>query len=185
MIRKPPAVCRGLLWKGSANMGEFLLLFALTGAALIFGWRWIGLGALVILSCLGAYYRRASLTDPLTSLGNLRLLRQRRRKYARTGVLRVWYLDLDRLKEVNDTRGHSAGNDLLCTLASGLKDVPGADAYRIGGDEFLLIASGDGPADLPLSGALRASWGVARGTGGELDELIRRAEADMYRNKER
>lgn len=165
-------------------MGELLILFALTGAALVFGWRWIGLGALVLLTCRGAIYRRTSLTDPLTGLGNLRRLDQQRRKYARAASLRVWYLDLDGLKSVNDTRGHRAGDALLCALASELKAVPGADGYRVGGDEFLLIAPGDGPAELPRAGALRASWGASQGPGSALDDLIRLAEEDMYRKKQ-
>ena len=51
------------------------------------------------------------------------------------------YLDLDRFKEVNDTLGHAAGDDLLRGLAERILTVIGSDAFaaRLGGDEFAVI----------------------------------------------
>src|SRR5581483_3167427 len=50
-------------------------------------------------------------------------------------------LDTDTLKDINDASGHAAGDDVLRSLASILKDQPRNEdiAYRIGGDEFALI----------------------------------------------
>jgi diguanylate cyclase len=59
------------------------------------------------------------------------------------------YLDLDHFKPVNDTFGHAAGDMLLKTIAQNLHDiVPSADVIaRIGGDEFVVLASDVTPED--------------------------------------
>jgi diguanylate cyclase (GGDEF)-like protein/PAS domain S-box-containing protein len=84
--------------------------------------------------------------DPLTGLWNRRrfeedLARQvaRCRRYGETAALVV--LDLDRFKQVNDTLGHLAGDDVLRTLADGLNQRLRATdcAARIGGDEFAAL----------------------------------------------
>jgi diguanylate cyclase (GGDEF)-like protein len=60
-------------------------------------------------------------------------------------------IDLDRLKEINDSQGHDAGDALLVEVSARLKGlVSGADTLaRIGGDEFaILMADASDPADL-------------------------------------
>jgi diguanylate cyclase len=88
-----------------------------------------------------------SLVDPLTSLLNRRawdrLLAQeeeRCRRYGHTAT--VFVIDLDQLKEINDTAGHAAGDALLVRAASALREVVrDIDIVaRLGGDEFGLIA---------------------------------------------
>ncbi|MCB2056140.1 MAG: EAL domain-containing protein [Geminicoccaceae bacterium] len=89
--------------------------------------------------------------DTLTNLANRRLLTQRleealeRRRTDETlrsaGPLAVMMLDLDRFKEVNDTLGHPAGDELLRQAAARLRSqVPaGVTVARMGGDEFALL----------------------------------------------
>jgi diguanylate cyclase (GGDEF)-like protein/PAS domain S-box-containing protein len=89
-----------------------------------------------------AYY------DPLTGLPNRILFKDRlenelsncRRFAARCAVL---FLDLDRFKLINDTLGHTAGDELLIAVAKRLqKSVRGNDTVaRLGGDEFTLLLS--------------------------------------------
>ena len=135
--------------------------------------------ALLALTVLALKSEGDSLRDPLTGLHNLRALGRRREKYRRLGVT-VVYLDINDLKHRNDTQGHAAGDDALRRVADILRRLPG-DAYRVGGDEFLIIStvpfSWTLPSDLPVS------LGIAQGPGRELDALIRRAEAEMYKNK--
>ena len=136
-------------------------------------------GALLALTVLALKADGASLRDPLTELHNLRALRRHGRKYRRLGIT-VVYLDMNDLKHCNDTQGHAAGDEALRQVADVLRKLPG-HAYRVGGDEFLIIStspfSWTPPEDLPLS------LGIARGHGRELEDLIRRAEAEMYKNK--
>lgn len=97
-----------------------------------------------------------ALHDPLTGLPNRRLFRDRlehayeRAEREQSGVA-VLYLDLDGLKAVNDSLGHSAGDQLLEKVAGRLEGVlRGADtAARIGGDEFAVLLEEVGsPADV-------------------------------------
>ena len=49
-------------------------------------------------------------------------------------------MDVDNFKQINDKYGHDAGDDVLRTISNGLKEFfTNTDAYRYGGDEFLLI----------------------------------------------
>ncbi|MEP1124110.1 MAG: EAL domain-containing protein [Ilumatobacter sp.] len=86
--------------------------------------------------------------DPLTGLANRhQLLRQLAGAVAaqrgRVGHVAVIFLDLDHLKYVNDAFGHGAGDRLLASSARRLEQAvrPADDVARIGGDEFLVIAT--------------------------------------------
>ena len=98
-------------------------------------------------------------TDPLTGLGNRRLVEDALGRAAaqaqRTGDgFAVAMIDVDRFKRVNDTFGHEAGDALLVAIADALSgatreyDVVG----RHGGDEFIVLLPGlDGtPVTRPL-----------------------------------
>lgn len=52
-------------------------------------------------------------------------------------------LDIDFFKEFNDEAGHAAGDLVIKQAASHMKHVFGNSAYRIGGDEFLVIFKGN------------------------------------------
>jgi diguanylate cyclase (GGDEF)-like protein len=89
---------------------------------------------------------RLAMTDQLTGLFNRRKLIEsleieveRVQRYGRP--LSVIMLDLDNLKKINDTHGHTSGDDVLKLVANAIQehvrrvDIPG----RIGGDEFLIL----------------------------------------------
>jgi diguanylate cyclase (GGDEF)-like protein/PAS domain S-box-containing protein len=86
--------------------------------------------------------------DPLTSLGNRALFRDRlARALAGAGDdparVAVFYADLDNFKQVNDTLGHAAGDRLLAVVADRLLNATrGCDTVaRLGGDEFAVLVS--------------------------------------------
>jgi diguanylate cyclase (GGDEF)-like protein len=107
--------------------------------------------------------RREALTDGLTGLGNRRaLLADLERAVARAtlGDPRVCIiLDLDGFKAYNDAFGHPAGDKLLSRLGQRLQDVVGEQgkAYRLGGDEFCVLARRGEAGARRLADAVRAS----------------------------
>lgn len=103
--------------------------------------------AIVCCVRLGVERLRAlALVDELTGLGNRRALDRdlpvELSRAARHGrVVAVVAIDLDGLKQLNDDLGHDAGDQALQALADGARAVLREQdrAYRIGGDEFLLV----------------------------------------------
>jgi len=86
---------------------------------------------------------RLARTDSLTGFAN-RLYLQEKLQYmsankdVRAGVI---YIDLDRFKYINDSLGHSTGDQLLIRVARSIRQCTGNDAtlVRLGGDEFLIM----------------------------------------------
>jgi diguanylate cyclase (GGDEF)-like protein len=124
------------------------------------------------------------------------------------GRLAVLFCDLDRFKDVNDSLGHAAGDELLRQAAARLRATirPGDVVGRLSGDEFAIILPGlDDVADAErlaerVVGCFHepfrvegreigagTSVGVAVHTRAQesADELIRAADAAMYRHKQR
>jgi len=90
--------------------------------------------------------RNLAMIDPLTGLYNRRFAEQRlaaevARSERRGYPLTVLTLDLNNFKEINDTYGHPAGDQVLQEFATRLnKVIRGSDlAVRLGGDEFLVV----------------------------------------------
>ena len=95
--------------------------------------------------------------DPLTNLGNRRGYEQALENLDKPSSLPFSVIlgDVNELKAVNDSKGHAAGDTLLRVIAQILCDAcpEGAHAYRIGGDEFVML--------LPFTGAETAEEVVA------------------------
>jgi len=152
---------------------------------------------------------QAAITDPLTGCHNRRFLDQvmdrELQRHARFGLpLSLLFIDINRFKQVNDTLGHDAGDDVLRYVARFLKRrIREADyVFRWGGDEFLVLitcradearrkaaglkASFDAEpetADLPPGIGLSVGWiEVPAGTT-DLTPLVREADARMYHDK--
>ncbi|MBI2704432.1 MAG: EAL domain-containing protein [Actinobacteria bacterium] len=151
--------------------------------------------------------------DSLTGLGNRWFFRDElassleHLEARREGGLAALLLDLDRFKVVNDSLGHTAGDELLAAVAERLASSLDPDHViaRLGGDELVVLADRvDLEAALTIARHklevledpfrvgqhevyVTASVGVAYTTGGQHDaeELLRQADAAMYAAKER
>jgi diguanylate cyclase (GGDEF)-like protein len=145
---------------------------------------------------------RGATRDPLTGLGNRHALQRelgpalaQARRAGEPVALAM--LDVDRFKCENDTRGHQHGDRVLQGIAEILLDGRHADlAYRIGGDEFVLVMP-----DTDLDGGLVAAERVRAGVthmdtpvtvsigvaelpdGGSPAELLRAADKALYAAK--
>src|SRR5579863_1188976 len=102
---------------------------------------------------------RETVTDPLTRLGNRRFGEVLLQSIEPGDVLAI--LDLDHLKEVNDTFGHRGGDEELKSFGQFLhQSVRDNDAVaRFGGDEFLLVMRKAGSEGLEIVERLVAEWG--------------------------
>jgi diguanylate cyclase (GGDEF)-like protein len=165
-------------------------------------------------------FRQLALFDPLTGLANrstfadrlTRILGVAERNGSKAALL---FLDIDEFKRINDTLGHSAGDELLCAVARRLDAVlrwydvagrPGSDSVsRLGGDEFTILVTIAEPHDaaaissrilseltapLQLDGqeiTVTGSIGIAvfPADGESATDLMRNADAAMYAAKRR
>ncbi len=154
---------------------------------------------------------RMAYSDALTGLTNRRGLLERGEALLKQAEERgqdamLFYLDLNRFKNVNDTLGHAAGDQLLTQVAHRLETVTSEDdlLIRLGGDEFALLSLGlsekeaQGVAERLLAELRRpftvqghalhvdASVGVAVHpcNGGGVDDLLKCADIAMYGVKE-
>jgi diguanylate cyclase (GGDEF)-like protein len=148
--------------------------------------------------------RHQAYHDSLTGLPNrLHLLEAIEHELAHgVGSAAVLYLDLDRFKTLNDTWGHSAGDELLTEFARRLEGAIRSHdlAARLGGDEFAVLVR-DVDAEAAVAAARRVleatdgtyalgcgdiachvSVGIAVGTGGVTsgEDLLRNADIAMY-----
>jgi diguanylate cyclase (GGDEF)-like protein len=84
--------------------------------------------------------------DPLTGLFNRRYLNERLEAMEQEQVvpLTVVMLDIDGMKNINDTLGHEAGDRVILAAASAMRAafLPAAVVARIGGDEFVVLLPG-------------------------------------------
>jgi diguanylate cyclase (GGDEF)-like protein len=92
--------------------------------------------------------RDAAMTDALTGLPNRRRLMADLETAVEEGQARLALFDLDGFKAYNDTFGHLAGDALLTRLGHRLREAvtDTGVAYRLGGDEFCVLASGEASA---------------------------------------
>ena len=176
-----------------------VLILALGSLALVIGRMWLSLDEERQLVDSAA---RDARTDPLTGLLNRRGFFEFADSFA--GEVGVVLIDLDGFKDVNDTLGHLAGDELLRVMARRLEGqhVSGALA-RLGGDEFALVAPCNDAqefeeraqrlrdvvanpfalhqATVRVGASAGVSVGSGLGTG--VGELLRRADVAMYHAK--
>ena len=149
---------------------------------------------------------RLALTDDLTDLPNRRAVKQiLDSSIAKRGTLGLMLLDLDGFKDVNDTLGHTAGDQLLVEAAWRMRNAVKSTCTvaRMGGDEFAIVSPSSDALDLLETANLvhEALMDVVRVDGVDLTlsasvgitlqeatdvnaiDLFRRADIAMYQAK--
>jgi diguanylate cyclase (GGDEF)-like protein len=86
---------------------------------------------------------RLSETDPLTGLLNRRAIELQFEQLRTEGFLALAVIDIDHFKAINDVSGHSVGDEVLKAVANALQPGTSVRAYRLGGEEFVLLLRGD------------------------------------------
>ncbi len=201
------------VWNNSNALLVLLggLLFSVLLATLIYV---LGTGrsrALVMVHERTDQLQHQALHDSLTGLPNRALILDRinqmlaraRRDHVDVAVL---FLDLDNFKDINDTLGHDAGDQLLVGVGARLSNMlrEGDTVGRLGGDEFVILAEGASlapgaeavaqrvldvmrtPFEIPASDVplnVTVSIGIAEGVRTKPEELLRDADIAMYQAK--
>jgi diguanylate cyclase (GGDEF)-like protein len=143
---------------------------------------------------------RSADTDALTGVANRRAFDRELNRLASsggTGTIAVLVIDLDKLKPLNDTAGHTAGDQALRGVSAALTaQIRAQDLLaRIGGDEFCAVLDGAGTDDAvevaerivravrDLNLLITVSVGVAAGPGAAIHETLHHADLAMYAAK--
>jgi diguanylate cyclase (GGDEF)-like protein len=215
----------GTSWRLLIAVPNSRLFASIAGWTLYIPWLIFGLvtalGVLIVvlyarltadrtrLRALSARMERTAQTDSLTGLYNRRALtaeitRSAARARRHEEPLSVLMIDLDRFKQTNDSFGHEAGDQVLCTIADCMREVLRAgDIFgRWGGDEFLAVlpktdAAGAQAtahrlrcaaalidlAEIGLSDGVPLSVGAATGVHTNPHDLVREADLALYEAK--
>jgi diguanylate cyclase (GGDEF)-like protein/PAS domain S-box-containing protein len=123
-------------------------------------------------------------------------------------MLAVLFLDLDRFKHINDSRGHETGDKLLKTVAQRIRATMRTEdvVVRMGGDEFIVVLKNVQSADQVLEAASRINEALSKPVivdgrplvttvsvgvsvfprdGTDMGELLRHSDTAMYQAKDR
>ena len=149
--------------------------------------------------------REEARRDGLTGLENHRAFHEHleaslRRAFARDEAITLVLFDLDDFKQVNDGDGHQTGDSVLAEVAAAAEaSAGGAKVFRIGGDEFAIVAAGPAEDGAAIADALRRELVVRRrrlpvpticagiasspADAQTKDELLHKADVALYAGK--
>ena len=146
--------------------------------------------------------KKLSERDEMTGVYNRnKYLSMIENEYPKVEDVAVLFCDVNNLKEVNDNEGHDKGDILITNVAQIILSLTDSNkkAYRIGGDEFVLIVENPKEGELErllekwhelielkskaASLDLSAAIGYASGKGKDIEEIVQRADEKMYDDK--
>lgn len=151
-----------------------------------------------------AAYKSLAYMDAMTGMKNRAAYIEAQRRAEDIAGLSCIMLDINNLKRINDQHGHQAGDDAIITAARAIQETFGGDGtcFRIGGDEFVVLLRDRSPDEIAagLDGMREnlslwtrsggssvdiAAGYAARREGETVAGMLRRADAGMYRDKQR
>lgn len=141
--------------------------------------------------------KQLSYRDLLTSMFNRNKYIETINRLSEPGLEKTGaiYVDMNGLKRINDLKSHAEGDRYICTAADIIKGLFPGQSYRIGGDEFVVLAqpiekdSFDKKVESLKEQAAREEVSISVGAAFEqkcnsLEQLLRTAEQRMYENKQ-
>ena len=150
------------------------------------------------------YYQKMANTDLMTQLDSRTAFEERvRQSPILQGTCACIVMDINNLKQINDTMGHSAGDELICAAAECIWSVFESlgCCYRMGGDEFVVLLQNITESqvnrtlselelrinrrNLTRSFPLSVAVGHAMGQDAAIEQMFREADSNMYQNKSR
>ena len=152
-----------------------------------------------------AIYKKLAFIDNMTQINNRTAFEQKLHTMRQMEVIEPTYfclVDMNNLKKINDTYGHTVGDNAIIAVADALsKGFAGTECYRIGGDEFCIIAEGMHEERIKeackkvqseldeksknLNYDIRIAMGYSKVVQGNMDECYNNADVMMYENKKR
>lgn len=136
--------------------------------------------------------------DPMTGVGNRAGLQAYLNARTSEETIALIAGDANGLKEVNDTKGHLAGDEMICRIAEILVKYADRDhVFRMGGDEFLVIREGMDEAGArhliqtireaceSMGLSISLGYAVHHGNLDDIDDLLKKADQSMYEDKGR
>ena len=181
-------------------VGLYIFIFFIIWAAYDRMYRIMGHNANVMA------YRRLAYKDVLTDLGNRAAFMKEEQDLSPEESVGFIVMDINNLKHTNDCYGHQAGDELICSAADCISKVfqDKGNAYRIGGDEFVVIvkdateeyleqllrrleeAQEEKQKELGKPWKLQIAYGYAvHSKENSYEELFRQADDRMYECKRR
>jgi diguanylate cyclase (GGDEF)-like protein len=118
---------------------------------------------------------RLSERDALTGLFNRRVIEDRFERLRAEGFTAIAIIDLDHFKQINDTHGHAVGDNVLQAVADVLHPDEDTLAFRMGGEEFLLLLRGSSV----LQAAERRRRAITTHVAAKVEGLDRMVTASM------
>ncbi len=149
-----------------------------------------------------AELRKRSETDGMTGLYNKnKYISMVEKHYPTVDTVGVLFWDADGLKTLNDTYGHEVGDSLITTIGLSIRELCSdtRHGYRIGGDEFVMVIEHADENEVRLVAErwkkqfeklnqqgktkFHASLGSAVGAGNSIEDVVHRADEQMYLEK--
>ena len=184
------------------SSGRYIILIcgvfclAATGVDVVYGG--VRLNEAIIFSSVCLFltlFSHDNRLDPLTGLLNRKAFYDDFKAEGRS-VRAVVSLDMNGLKRLNDSQGHKAGDEALMAIGKCISEVTNHDtlAYRIGGDEFLILFFHDHEEkvcqveeqikeSVSREGYSISSGHAMRDSGGNPEDVIRVSDSRMYEDK--
>ncbi|MGO5023346.1 diguanylate cyclase domain-containing protein [Lawsonibacter sp. LCP25S3_G6] len=183
----------------------YLIYFSVGALLLVVSLLAVSIGYVyqeMVKSSQMSYYQKMANTDLMTQLDSRTAFEERVRQFPiLKGLSACIVLDINNLKQVNDTMGHSAGDELICTAAECILSVFDSlgRCYRMGGDEFVVLLQNMTESqvskalselelcisrrNLTRSFPLSLAVGYTMGQDATIEQMFREADANMYQNK--